>query len=276
MMEGNARFYFREGTGRPLVFIHSFNAAASSFEMKPLFESAADLTRRPLFALDWLGFGLSDRPDIRYRPELFQRQLRRFMNEHVPGAADVIALSLGGEYAATLALTAPFHFNRLVLLSPTSLGAKPNSSSLRYFLVHGTAATGGFELFFYRLAQRDRIRSFYERQVFLTPDDVPDELVDYAHLTANVKGAHRAPRYFVAGDLFLDEVARNAYAKVTVPTLMVIPEKPESTVQRFERVKHTQARNQQYLHAKRLRSGLMPQWDALDRLQPLLTDFLSK
>ena len=273
LMEGTARCYHRPGTGTPLVFLHSFNAAASSYEMKPLFEHYAETTDRPLFALDWLGFGLSDRPDIVYRPALFQRQLRRFLSERVPAAADVIALSLGGEYAATVALTSPFLVRSLVLISPTSLGARSNVKSTRKALVHSLAATGAFELFFYRLARRASIRSYYERQVFQDAADVDEELVDYAYLTANVKGAHYAPRYFVAGDLFLSEAARTAYAKLQVPTLMVIPDLPGETVQRFERLAHTRARNADYLHLHSIKAGLMPQWDRLSALTSAIDSF---
>lgn len=275
LMEGAARCYHRPGTGTPLVFLHSFNAAASSYEMKPLFDHYAETTDRPLFALDWLGFGLSDRPDIVYRPALFQRQLRRFLSERVPTAADVIALSLGGEYAATVALTSPFLVRSLVLLSPTSLGARSNVKPTRKALVHSLAATGVFELFFYRLARRASIRSYYARQVFQDAADVDEALVDYAYLTANVKGAHHAPRYFVAGDLFLSEAARTAYAKLQVPTLMVIPDLPGGTIQRFERLAHTRARNADFLHVHAIDAGLMPQWDRLPTLTAAIASFLN-
>jgi len=273
-MEGTVRYYHRPGQGTPLVLLHSFNAAASSFEMKPLFDHYAQTTDRPLYALDWLGFGLSDRPDVVYRPALFQRQLRRFMSEHVPGAADVVALSLGCEYAATVALPSPFLFRSLTLLSPTSLGTRANVRTSRKAMVHALAATGTFELFFYRLARRPSIQSYYARQVFKEPEDVPEELVDYAYLTANVKGAHHAPRYFVAGDLFLGETARTAYASVRVPTLLVIPTAPDDTVQRFERLAHTRARNADVLQVEELDAGLMPQWDSLTALIQRLDTFL--
>src|SRR5690625_2713643 len=38
IMEGRYRFYAREGKGIPIVLLHSVNAVASSFEMKPIFD----------------------------------------------------------------------------------------------------------------------------------------------------------------------------------------------------------------------------------------------
>ena len=45
--------------GRPLVLLHSVNAAPSSMEMRPLFERYRG--SRPVYALDLPGFGMSQR-----------------------------------------------------------------------------------------------------------------------------------------------------------------------------------------------------------------------
>lgn len=50
---------------RPLLLIHSVNAAASAFEVKPLFYYYRG--RRPMYALDLPCFGQSDRSDRFYR-----------------------------------------------------------------------------------------------------------------------------------------------------------------------------------------------------------------
>ena len=50
--------------GRPLVLVHSVNAAASAYEMGPLF--AYYRGKRPVYALDLPGFGFSESllPDL--------------------------------------------------------------------------------------------------------------------------------------------------------------------------------------------------------------------
>src|SRR3954471_7550919 len=55
-LSGRLSFYVDESaSGRPLVLLHSINAAASAYEMRPLFEHFRDT--RPVFALDLPGFG---------------------------------------------------------------------------------------------------------------------------------------------------------------------------------------------------------------------------
>ena len=64
---------YAAGTGPTVLLLHSMNAAASSMEMEPLFTAlAAD---HHVVAIDWLGFGASDRPDQPYRPERYLRVL---------------------------------------------------------------------------------------------------------------------------------------------------------------------------------------------------------
>jgi pimeloyl-ACP methyl ester carboxylesterase len=273
LMEGRVRFYERPGTGTPVVLLHSFNAAAASHEMRPLFDHLTATTERPVYAMDWFGFGLSERPSVDYRPEVYLRQLRRFLSEVIKEPADLMALSLGGEYAALIACEVPFLVRRLVLIAPTALAARAETSTMRRMLVGLGGRLGAFELFFYRLTERDTLRRFYAEQVF-RGSPVPEALVDHAYLTSHVRGAHHAPRRFVDGSLFLGSQARSAYARLTAPTLLVVPEDPEPTVQHFDRLDDVLAGNDA-LRVEVLDTGLMPQWEAPDRLFPVLNAFLT-
>jgi pimeloyl-ACP methyl ester carboxylesterase len=50
-----------EASTPPLLLLHSVNAAASAYEVKPLYEHYA--RARPVYALDLPGFGFSPRSD---------------------------------------------------------------------------------------------------------------------------------------------------------------------------------------------------------------------
>ena len=57
-----------KGQGRPLVLVHTINAAASAAEVRPLFESLS--RHRTVYAIDLPGYGLSERADRLYTPRL--------------------------------------------------------------------------------------------------------------------------------------------------------------------------------------------------------------
>src|SRR5688500_6070714 len=43
-------YYFRGGTGRPIVLLHSINAVASAHEMRPLVQRLSRETSQPIYA----------------------------------------------------------------------------------------------------------------------------------------------------------------------------------------------------------------------------------
>jgi pimeloyl-ACP methyl ester carboxylesterase len=53
---------------RPILLIHSVNAAAGTHEVRPLFEYFG--SQRPTYGMDLPGFGSSDRPAVLYRARI--------------------------------------------------------------------------------------------------------------------------------------------------------------------------------------------------------------
>lgn len=271
---GRVQYYARSGSGPPIVLLHSFNAAASSMEMKPIADHLVATTDRPVYALDWLGFGRSDRPALDYRPALYEQHLYRFLREVPDTPVDLIGLSLGGEYAAQATLQAAPLVRRLVLISPTSLGGRQGPSPSGRFGLALAEQTGAFELLYYRLIRRASLEDYYARQIFLNPAAIPDPLLDYAEQSARVHGAHRAPLRFVDGTLFIDDVAASVYARLYRPTLLLTPQAPASTVQSFERLPTLLEQNSRDLSHEAIPGGLLPHWEAPSPLFEALHAFL--
>lgn len=271
---GRMHYYHRPGRGTPVVLLHSIQRGASSFEMKPIALHLAEETTRPLYTIDWLGFGRSDRPPLQYAPPIYGQQLYQVLAELVEAPATLIALSLGCEYAAWMGLQAADRVDRLVLISPTGLSAPESMFGLMRLVRFIPPRTGLFELVFARLTQRPSLRDFYEREIFLNPDAVPESLIDYAHTTARVKGAHHALRQFVEGRLSLDDVAEKMYSRLYRPTLIVTPATPGPTLQRFDRLPNVLDRNRRNVSDRALPGGLMPHWEAPGSFFETLDDFL--
>lgn len=98
----------------PVILVHSFSSSRS---LKPLIKALG--IRRPVFAPDLPGFGMSDRPihplDI---PDLADA-LRRWMIDNQLAPAILIGVSFGCQVAVDLAARYPAAVDRLVLVSPT-------------------------------------------------------------------------------------------------------------------------------------------------------------
>lgn len=197
-----------EPAGRPLLLVHSVNAAASAFEVRPLFEHYR--RTRPVYALELPGFGFSERGARDYTPRLMSDAVAEMAAEirtlHAGQAADALALSLGCEFLARAASETPQDFASIALVSPTAFngeaprrGAPGTTRGMPWLYRFFTCPLWSTALFAL-LTSRRSIRYFLRRT--FGSSQVPAEMIDYAYLASHQSGARHAPYRFVAGYLF--------------------------------------------------------------------------
>ena len=211
--------YYSDGPedGRPLVLLHSINAAPSAFEMKPLFDHYR--SSRPVYALELPGFGFSDRSNRQYSPELYANAINAFLTNVVKASADVVAFSLTCEFTARAALVASERFATLTLLSPTGFSDRRLPTGSTGKLLHGVFTLPGFGQGLYDLVTtRPSIRYFMRKSYVGEP---PAELIDYAYATSHQPGARHAPFYFLSGQLFTPKAVETLYSKLELPVLVL-------------------------------------------------------
>ena len=221
---GSLNVYFdSDGEEHPMALVHSVNAAASAFEMKPLFEHYRQT--RPIYALDLPGFGFSTRPKYAYLPETFVQAILTLL-EDIGRPTDVVALSLGSEFAAEAARRRPDLFRSLTLISPSGFGLPRGRERASDVAPTGPAAIA-YQLLtvplwsralFDLIATRRSIEYFLNRSFIDAP---PTELVDYAYATSHQPGAEHAPLAFLSGRLFNPDSIAGIYTHVRTPTLVL-------------------------------------------------------
>ena len=217
-VDGRGVSYYTDGaSGRPLLLVHSVNAAGSAYEVKPIYEHYR--AHRPVFALELPGFGFSDRSDAVYTPRVMTDAVLAMLAEidaHHDAKPDMLALSLSSEFAARAALEKPGAMRSLALVSPTGFGrrmpaAQPGLLAFLRFPLWNRAL-------FRLLTTRASIRYFL-RRTWGSPD-IDDGLADYDFATARQPGARHAPYYFVSGFLFSPEIL-DLYERLTLPAWLV-------------------------------------------------------
>lgn len=215
--------YYVAGQGAPLVLVHSINAAASAYEMRPIFEYFR--VQRRVFAPDLPGFGFSDRSAHAYSPRLYTDAIHDLLDaiERAAGDTpmDAVALSLGAEFVARAATERPERFRSLTLITPTGFGAElgrygePGGTrgipTLRKVLSFPLWARPLFDL----LSSRPSIRYFL-KQTFGSYAAIDAGLLEYSYLTTHQPDAQHAPFTFVSGLLFSSDI-RQVYEAVSQP-----------------------------------------------------------
>ena len=109
--------YYRMGQGMPLVLVHHPNAGSSSWEWRKVFPALAN--HYTVHAIDLLGFGLSDKPDVPYSGRMYADLLHDFLQDVIVEPADAIGSALGASYVVNAAVRRPESLRRLMLVNPT-------------------------------------------------------------------------------------------------------------------------------------------------------------
>jgi pimeloyl-ACP methyl ester carboxylesterase len=214
-----------DGSGPPLLLVHSVNAAASAAEVRPLFEHFR--ASRTVFALDLPGYGFSDRGDRDYTPRLMTDALHAVVKQVVlragPAPIDALAVSLSSEFLARAAVETPERFRSLALVSPTGLRggqrlrAAPGKTRAMPWLLAALRGPGWGGALFRGLTRPGVIRYFLERT--WGSKSIDEALCRYCVATARQPGAEHAPLHFLSGGLFSADI-HDVYERLALPVWM--------------------------------------------------------
>ena len=203
---------FVHGSGKPLLLVHSINAAGSAAEVRPLYEHCG--ATRTVFAIDLPGYGHSLRSDRAYTPRVMTDALHAVaaqVRQRCGGAPlDAMALSLSCEFLARAASEAPAHWGRLALVSPTGFNGRAD----RRGAPGSTRAVPGMlrllrqplweQALFRGLTRPGVVRYFLERTWGSKAIDEP--MLQAALVSAKAPGARFAPLHFLSGGLFSADI----------------------------------------------------------------------
>lgn len=190
---GHQICYSVMGTGQPLVLVHGFGAAIGHWRHNiPVLAEAG----YQVYALDLLGFGASDKPDVAYSLELWQSLLQDFWTAHIQVPTVFIGNSIGALLSLMMAAHAPEMTQGAVLLNCAGgLNHRPDELNLPLRLVMSgfsrlvsAPLVGPF--LFDRIRQKPRIRATL-KQVYGNPAAVTDELVELLHRPSCDPGAQK-------------------------------------------------------------------------------------
>jgi len=213
-------FYKVKGAqgAKPLVLIHGFGPGTSSYEWRKNIDALS--TQFRVFALDLLGFGLSERPPMDYDAELYADLLSDFITEVVGTSAIVVAHGATSAYAIVAAYRRPQLFERLVLISPPPAILEEAYPGISDALVKRLLSLPIVGQFIYNLlTSRRAIRRFYDKQGYHNPGLVTDELVEYLYTTAHQPGSRFATAALLGKYLHLDVLEPLARLQMPVVTV---------------------------------------------------------
>jgi pimeloyl-ACP methyl ester carboxylesterase len=185
--------YVAYGEGPPIVLIHGFGASIGHWRKNiPVLAHAG----HRVYALDLLGFGDSDKPDLSYSLEFWVKLLHEFWQTKIQQPAVFVGNSIGALMALMTLVTYPETASGGVLLNCAgSLNHRQEDLPGALRVVMGAFSklvnsklTGPF--LFNRVRTKGRIRSSL-KQVYGNRQAITPELIDILYEPACQLGAQR-------------------------------------------------------------------------------------
>ncbi len=162
-LAGRRTHFVKRGQGNPVVLIHGFNLDWHTW-MRNLDYLAAEWE---VFAPDLWGQGYSTRMPMDYGYDLFEEQIRLFMDALGIQKASLIGHSMGGGTSIVFALRNPGRVNKLVLVDSTGIPTQLPFRS-RIFRLPGVAE-------FLLSLRTDRIRRMNLEDIWIHDADTLSE-----------------------------------------------------------------------------------------------------
>ena len=193
--------YETSGAGPAVLLLPAFSTVSTRVELAQIAQVLA--SEFQVVALDWLGFGDSDRPACTYERSLYQALLKDFVQNCCPQPAGVLAAGHGAGYALHLAqdhLTQ----SRLLLVAPTWKGP------FRAMGAPGWLATGLRNLvrmpivgsaLYGANTHPAFLKWMYQRHVFVDETRLTPAFMQQRHRITQQSGARFAPAAFVTAAL---------------------------------------------------------------------------
>ncbi len=194
-----------------LVLFHGVNAAASNGEFREIFHELAEDYH--VVAPDLPGFGLSDRPPLRYSAALYEDFVADFIDRYDEPA--VLASSLTSAYVA--AALDQVDVSNLVFVCPTTTGGPEPTEWARELVRAPVIGQAVFDL----ITSKPAIRYFNEDHGYYDTSHVTDEWMDYEWRTAHQENARFPAASFLSGYLNSDIDLGEALGDVDVPLTFV-------------------------------------------------------
>ncbi|MEO1134113.1 MAG: alpha/beta fold hydrolase [Cyanobacteria bacterium J06639_1] len=216
------------GQGSPVLLLPAFSTVSSRTELAGIAQILSPHFQ--VIALDWLGFGESDRPRVHYDRSLYQQLLQDFVRDRCPHPLAIVAAGHAAGYAIHLAQRQPSCCSKLLLVAPTwkgpfrAMGApSPVASGARNLVRSPLLGQALYAL----NTHPSFLKWMYQRHVYVDGDKLTPEFMTVKHQITQQPGARFAPAAFVTAGL--DPMSdREEWLKVggalTMPVLAILPE----------------------------------------------------
>ena len=214
IVKGNKVAYIDEGKGQPVVFVHGVSTTLASFD--GLFPEIVKNGYR-VIGLDLLGYGKSDKPDIKYSMSFHAETVINLIKQLGLKDTVLVGHSMGAAISTCAMLKEPELFKSMVLLTPGGL-AEYSSARILIFKIFYKYIWGK------RFSDLVIARKYYHETVYQWSQTMEDFLKTRERLMVHPewKKVQRTVKYSYASTLQSSKEILPQIESIKKPVLVIL------------------------------------------------------
>lgn len=179
-------FYTKHGSGAPLLLIHELHPASSSIEWSRLIKKLEK--NHTVYAIDLLGCGRSDKPNLTYTNYMFVQLITDFIKKIIKQKTDVIATGSSCSFTMMAANMDDEIMDKLFFISPPSLDSLQLNPNNQNNLIKKILEIPILGTFFYNLQMtEDKITDLFEKEYYRRKVFISAKMKDFYYESAHEK-----------------------------------------------------------------------------------------
>lgn len=171
--------YTKKGSGTPILLIHDLTAGSSIYEYNSIINTLSN--KNEVFAIDLLGFGLSEKPNMTYTNYLYVQLIIDFIKNVIGKKTDIIATGDSAPIAVMACHNDPEVVNKMIFINPQSLYESneiPSKETKAFKILLDIPVIGTF--IYHLLTNRSSIeRNFKEKYFYNSINIEEKDIVSY-------------------------------------------------------------------------------------------------
>ena len=169
--------YTQKGSGTPLLLLHDLTAGSSSYEFCKIIDELAE--KHEVYAVDLLGYGLSDKPNITYTSYLYVQSIIDFIKNVIGKKTNILATGDSSSIAVMCAHNDGEVIDRIVLINPQSINQLNRIPSKRTKLLKLLIDTPVLGTFVYNMVTtKEAFRKLFAEKYFYNPGMISEGILD--------------------------------------------------------------------------------------------------
>lgn len=176
--------YIKKGAGTPLLLIHDLTPGSSSYEFHKIYGELSKTNE--VYAVDLLGYGLSDKPNMTYTNYLYVQLIVDFIKTVIGRKANVLAVGDAAAAAIMACHNDPDVIKNIILINPqnlSKLNLAPNHNTklLKFMIDFPILGTFIYNM----LTGKENYRKVFKEEYFYDNSAVTEDMI-----TAYAEASH--------------------------------------------------------------------------------------